>query len=80
LSEISGRRIGHVLDDVLGREEVDLSRFLVEAGLQVLVGLVVLARRGQDGVLDRGDDRVGLDAFFLGERLDRLHQRVLHMP
>ena len=74
-----GRVVGHVGHDVLDGEQIDLAGFLIEPRLQVLVRLVVLARRRQDGVLDRGDDRVGLDAFFLGERLDRLHQRVLHM-
>ena len=79
MSEISRRRILDVLDDVLDGEQVDLAGLLVEARLQVLVRLVVLARRRQDGVFDGSDDRVGLDAFFLGQRLDRLHQRVLQV-
>ena len=61
---------------MLDREQVDLAGFSVEPGLQVFVGLVVLARRGEDGVLDRRDDRFGLDPFFLGERFDGLQQRV----
>ena len=63
---------------MLDGEQVDLASLLVEARLQVLVRLVVLARGRQNGIFDGGDDGLGLDALFLGERLDRLHQRVLH--
>jgi hypothetical protein len=75
-----GRVIGDFRHDVLDGEQIDLARLLVETRLQVLVRLVVLARRRQHGIFDRGNDRLGLDAFFLGECLDRLHQRVLHGP
>ena len=67
------RRVLDFGDDVLDGEQVDLAGLLVEARLQVLVRLVVLARRRQHGVFDGSDDRVGLDALFLGEGLDRLH-------
>ena len=60
----------------LEREQVDLAGLGVEARLQVLAGLVVLARGGRDRVLDGADDDVGLDALFLGERFDRLLQRI----
>ncbi len=72
------RRVLDFGDDVLDGEQVDLAGLLVEARLQVLVRLVVLARGRQHGVFDGSDDRVGLDALFLSEGLDRLHQRVLH--
>ena len=70
--------IRHVRDDVLDGEEIDLPGFLVEARLQVFIRLVILARGRQNGVFDGRDDHVGLDTLFLGERFDRLHQRVLH--
>jgi hypothetical protein len=63
---------------VLDGEQLDLTTLLVELGLQLLVRLVVLARRGQHRVFDGRDDRLWLDPFFLGERFDRLHQRILH--
>ena len=71
-----GRRVRHVLDHGLQREQIDLAGLGVEARLQVLAGLVVLARRGRDRFFDGGDDDIGLDAFFLGERFDRLLQRI----
>jgi hypothetical protein len=46
------RRVLHVDHDLLHREQVDLAGFLVEARLQVLVRLVVLARGREYGVLD----------------------------
>ena len=52
VSEISVAGFVDVGDDVLDGEEVDLARLLVEARLQVLGRLVVLARRRQHGVLD----------------------------
>ena len=67
-----GRGVGDVLHDRLEREEIDLAGFHVEARLQVLVGLVVLARRRGDGFFNRADDDIGLDALFLGERFDGL--------
>ena len=61
---------------MLDGEQVDLAGFLVEARLQVLVRLVILARGGEDRVLDGANDDIGFDAFFLGECLDRLHERI----
>ena len=72
------RRVLHVDDDLLDREQVDLAGVLVEAGFQVLVRLEVLARGGEHGVFNSANDDIGFDAFLLGERLDRLHQRVRH--
>jgi hypothetical protein len=37
---------------VLDREEIDLAGLRIEAGLQVLVGLVVLAGGGENGVFN----------------------------
>ena len=76
VSEISVAGVGHFLDDRLQGEEVDLAGFGVEPRLQVLAGLVVLARGGRDRFLDGADDDVGLDALFLGQRFDRLLQWV----
>ena len=73
-----GRRVGHLLDDGLEREQIDLAGLGVEPRLQVLAGLVVLARGGRDRFFDGADDDVGLDALFLGQRLDRLLQRIAH--
>ena len=73
-----GGRVGDVLHDLLEREEVDLAGFQVEARLEVLARLVVLARRRGDGFFDGADDDVGLDSLFFGERFDRLLQRIRH--
>ena len=75
-SEISSGRVGHLVDDRLDREQLDLAVLGVELGLQLLAGLVVLARGGEHGLFHRGDDDVGLDALFLGQCLDGLHQRI----
>ena len=71
-----GRRVGHFVDDVLGGEQIDLARLLVEARLQVLVRFVILPRGGEDRVLDRANDDIGFDALLFGECLDRLHEGV----
>ena len=77
-SAISVAGVRHLLDDCLQREQIDLAGLGVEPRLQVLAGLVVLARRGGDRFLDRADHDVRLDAFFLRERFDRLLQRIRH--
>ncbi len=74
-----GCGVGDLFDDGLQREEVDLAGLGVEPRLQVFTGLVVLARRGRDGLLDGADDDVGLDALFLRQRFDRLLQRIRHV-
>ena len=74
-----GRGIGDFLHDGLEREEIDLARLHVETGFQVLAGLVVLARGRRDRFLDRADHHVGLDPLFLGERFNRLLQRIAHV-
>ena len=67
-----GGGIGDFVDDRLHREKLDLSVLRVELRPQILGALVVLARRREHGLFHRLDDDVGLDAFFLGERLDGL--------
>ena len=42
-------------------------------------GLVVLARRRRDRLLDGGDHDIGLDALFLGQRFDGLLQWIRHL-
>ena len=71
-----GRRRRDVLDDLLQRKEIHLAGFEVEPRLQVLAGLVVLARRGRHRLLDGADDDIGLDALFLRQRFDGLLQRI----
>src|SRR5204863_9324061 len=71
-------RIGHFLDDALDGAELDLSGFRVELGAQRLV-LVPLARGRLDGVLHGGNDDFRLDALFLGDGVDLLQQRILHV-
>ena len=66
-------------DDRLQREQIDLAGLEVEPRLQVLAGLVVLARGGRDRFFDGADDDIGLDAFFFRQRLDRLLQRIRHV-
>ena len=61
------RRILHVPDNLLHRKEIDLTGVLIEAGFQVLVRLVVLARGGEDRVLDGANDDIGFDALLLGD-------------
>jgi len=70
-------RVGHFVDDRLHREQLDLAVLGIEFRLQLFVfGLVVLARRRQHGFFHRLDHDLGLDALFLGERLDGLLQRI----
>ena len=59
-----GRGVGHLVDDGLDGEELDLAVLRVELGAQVFGALVVLARRGEDGFFHRLDDDIGLDALF----------------
>ena len=56
--------IGYLLDDLAHREQLDLTRLVIELRPQVLGRLVVLARGGQHGVLYGRDDDIGLDALF----------------
>ena len=72
-----GRRVSHVLYDLPDRVEIDLTRVGIELGPEVFVRLVVFPRRGQHGILDRRDDDVRIDPFFLGQGLDRLQQGIV---
>ncbi len=70
------RGVGDVLNNLLDGEEVHLAGVGVESGLQILAGLVVLARGGRDRFFNGADDDVGLDALLLRQRLDCLLQRI----
>src|SRR5439155_22022012 len=69
----------HRLHDLPDGEHLDLARLVVETAAQVLVVLVVLLGRGQDRVLDGGDDDVGVDVLLPADLLDLLPQLVRHM-
>jgi hypothetical protein len=72
-----GGRVLDRLDDLLHGEELDVSRLVVQARLEVLAVLAIgLARGRQNGFLDGRDDDGRIDASLLGQRLDRLHERV----
>ena len=69
------RRVGHLLDDLLDRVELELAGVGVEARAQRLA-LVTLARGRLERVLHGADDDFRLDALFFGDRVDLLQQRV----
>src|SRR5260221_8411713 len=68
----------HHLHDLLDREDLDLAGLVVEAAAEVFVVLVVLLRRGEDRVLDGGDDDVRGDVLLPADLLDLLSQLVRH--
>src|SRR6185437_13710885 len=56
----------------------DLAGLLVELAAHVFLRLVELARSQGNGLLDRTNDDLGLDALFPAEKLDALIQGACH--
>src|SRR5204863_1645734 len=69
------RWVGHVVDDLFDREQLELAGLLVEPRPQGF-GLVTLPGRGFDRVLEGGDDDVRLDTLLLGDGVDLLQQWI----
>ena len=74
VSEISVAGLVDLVDDVLDREDFDHAGLGVEARAEILGGLVGLARGGEHGLFERGDDHLGLDAPLLGHGFDQRKQ------
>ncbi len=56
--------VGAGLDDAQVGKHLDLGRLGVDAHAQVVAGAEALLRGGDEGRLDRGDDRLARDAFL----------------
>ena len=70
------RRVLHGLDHALDGEDLDQAGLGIEAGVDILVGLVVLAGSGHHRVFQGGHDDLGVDVLFLADLLDGLSDDV----
>src|SRR5580704_17667641 len=74
-------RIFHLLRSFnhgLDRERIDLAGILVQLGAEILLRLVVLARRHHDGVFDRADYNLGIDTFLPAQCVNRVVELASH--
>ena len=62
------------VDHFAYREHFDLPALGVEAGAEFFVGLEVLARGDNDGILNRIDNDLGVDPFLSADLVDCLKQ------
>jgi hypothetical protein len=67
------------LDDGLEDVGANLARLLVHLRAHVLLGLVVLARRQGDRILNRAHHDRGLNALVPAQHLNRLIQNARHL-
>src|SRR5262249_26146212 len=63
-------RVDDLLDDGAELEQLDLPGLVVEAGLDLLLGTELLARRLAHRLLDGAHDDLAVDALVLGDLVD----------
>src|SRR5262249_17838036 len=70
--------IRHVFDDFSQSENIDLSGFRIDASLQLFVGLEILPRCDNDGILNSLDHNLWINSLFSTDLLNRLKKHIRH--